>query len=210
MRQIFIYLFLISFCAFVIGKGSVYLLNLNSLIYSSLSEKLTTDQLNYFFEFQANWNWVGSLLIPFFLFLKTILVSCVLYIGTFFFSKTTFSFKQLWFIAIKGEVIFLLVPILKLIWFYFFQPNFSLEDIQFFYPLSVLNVIGYKGIDVWLIYPFQVFNVFEIIYVLFLSYQIGYLTKTNADNGLKIVGYSYIPALFLWVAIIMFFTLNYS
>mgnify|MGYP003395149940 CR=1 FL=1 len=74
----------------------------------------------------------------------------------------------------------------------------------------MLNIIGFKGLEPWLIYPLQTLNLFEIAYIIYLSYQIGYLTKTNADNGLKIVSYSYVPALFLWVVVVMFFTLNYS
>jgi len=70
--------------------------------------------------------------------------------------------------------------------------------------------MGYQGLDPWLIYPLQVLNLFELTYIIYLSYQIGQLTQTNTDNGLKIVGYSYVTALFLWIAVVMFFTLNYS
>jgi hypothetical protein len=142
--------------------------------------------------------------------LKTIIITSVIYIGVFFFNKVEVTFKVIWDSIIKAEFIFLLVPILKLIWFYFFQTNYTLEDIQYFYPLSALNIIGYKGLDTWLLYPLQTLNLFEFAYIIYLSYQIGFLTKTNADNGLKIVGYSYVPALLLWVTVVMFFTLNYS
>ena len=120
------------------------------------------------------------------------------------------DFKEVLNIILKVEFVFLSIPIIKLIWFYFFQTNYTLEDIQYFYPLSALNIIGYKGLESWLIYPLQTLNVFELAYIIILSYQIGTVTKTNADTGLKIVGSSYIPALLLWVTIVMFFTLNFS
>lgn len=120
------------------------------------------------------------------------------------------SFKALWEIAIKAEFIFLLVSVCKLIWFYFFQTNFILEDIQYFYPLSSLNILDYHLLDPWLIYPLQTLNFFEFAYIILLSFQIGNLTKTNTDTGLKIVASSYVPALLLWVTVVMFFTLNFS
>lgn len=108
------------------------------------------------------------------------------------------------------NLFFLLVPIFKIIWFYFFQTNYTLEDLQYFYPFSAINITGFNGLEPWLIYPLQTLNIFEVIYIIYLSYQIGDLTKTNADNGLKIVSFSYIPALILWITVVMFFTLNYS
>jgi hypothetical protein len=47
----------------------------------------------------------------------------------------------LWGFVIIAEFVFLLVPIFKIIWFYFFQTNYTLEDIQYFYPLSALNIV---------------------------------------------------------------------
>jgi hypothetical protein len=163
-----------------------------------------------FFEFQDKWQWVSYVFVPIMVLIKTSLIASTLYIGTFFFSKMPIAFKQLWAIVISAEFVFLLVPVFKIIWFYFFQTNYKLEDIQYFYPLSALNIVGYKNLEPWFIYPFQTLNLFELAYWLILAYYIGKVTKTTMDNGLKIVAYSYGPALLLWVVTIMFFTLNYS
>jgi hypothetical protein len=89
--------------------------------------------------------------------------------------------------VIIAEFVFLLVPIFKIIWFYFFQTNYTLEDIQYFYPLSALNIVDYKELEPWLIYSSQVLNLFELIYWLILTNFIGNITETNMDHGLKIV-----------------------
>lgn len=138
------------------------------------------------------------------------MIAFFLYAGTFFFSKTPIKLKQLWIFVISAEFVLLLVPIFKILWFYFFEPNYNLEDVQYFYPLSALNIVGYEGLDPWLIYPFQVLNLFELAYCLILAYLIGKATETTMDHGLKIVASSYGSALLLWVVVIMFFTLNYS
>lgn len=185
-------------------------LDFDKLLYNSLSEQLTYEQINYFFSFQKKWKIIGFLFIPIFYALKISIISVIIYIGLFFTSKKDITLNQVWRVLVDAEFIFLLIPIFKIFWFYFFQTNYTLEDIQYFYPLSALNIVGYKGLDTWLLYPLQTLNLFEVAYIIYLSHQIGSLTKTNTDNGLKIVSYSYLPALLLWVTVVMFFTLNYS
>ncbi len=185
------------------------LLNFDRLIYSSISEKLTQEQIDNFISYKNKWHWFSYIIIAFLYLIKTVTISAIIYIGSFFCNKDL-NYKILWNIVIKAEFIFLLVPVFKIIWFYFFQPNYDLNDIQNFYPLSALNIIGYQGLESWLIYPFQVLNVFELFYIIYLANQLGKATKTDTDYGLKIVSISYMPGLFLWITIVMFFTLNYT
>lgn len=201
---------LLSIALIIFTEIANSVLDLKVLMYNSLAEQLTSKQLKRFFEFQEKWQFVGYVIVPIVMLIKTSLIASILYIGTYFFSKVAVTFKQLWAIVVSAEFVFLLVPIFKIIWFYFFQTNYKLVDIQYFYPLSALNIVGYKDLESWFIYPFQTLNLFELAYWLILAYYIGKGTKTNMDKGLKIVAYSYGPALLLWVVTIMFFTLNYS
>ena len=185
-------------------------LQFNQLLYNSLSEKLTSEQLSSYFEIQSNWRWIEYIFIPIYILLKTSIIATILYISAYFFSKKNIVFNSLWTIVIEAEFIFLLVPIFKIFWFYFIETKYKLEDFQYFFPLSALNIIGYKGLEVWFIYPFQTLNLFELAYIIYIANQLGKLTETNTDHGLKIIGYSYIPTLLLWVALIMFITLNIS
>ena len=210
MKSTYIKYVLLCIILLIFAEVTKHSLNFDKLIYNSLSETLSSNQIEKILDVQKKWQWVGYFFVPFYMFLKTIIITSFIYIGVYFFSKVEVTFKFIWDSIIKAEFVFLFVPILKLIWFYFFQTTYTLEDIQYFYPLSALNIIGYKGLDTWLLYPLQTLNLFEVAYIIYLSYQIGSLTKTNADNGLKIVSYSYVPALLLWVTVIMFFTLNNS
>jgi hypothetical protein len=210
MKSILSKIFLLTIILIILSEVTSMVLDLKVLLYNSLSEQLTPKQLSHYFEFQDKWRWVSYILIFIFIVVKTIVITSILYVGIFVFNKTTRSFKELWIIAIDSEFIFLLVPVCKIIWFYFFQTDYKLTDIQYFFPLSTINITGYENISPWYIYPLQTINVFEFAYIIYLSYQIGHLTKTNADTGLKIVSFSYLPALFLWVTMVMFFTLNFS
>jgi hypothetical protein len=185
------------------------LLNIKDLLRHFLSEFLTQSQVNNYLEFQDKWHSLTYLYILFIILIKTSVITTILYIGLFLLNKEL-KYRLLWDITLKAEFIFLLVPILKIIWFTFFQTQYDLNDIQNFYPLSALNIVGYKGLEPWFIYPFQILNLFELSYIIYLGFQIGRLTNKNTDYGLKIVGLSYVPALLLWAATVMFFTLNYS
>jgi hypothetical protein len=210
MKQKHTFLKYAFLCIALISANEILknILHFDKLLFNSLSEQLTNKQIEQFLNIQKKWNWMGYIFFPIFLIIKTSLITSTLYIGTFFSNTSEIKYKNLFSIVIVSEFIFLLVPIFKIAWFYFFEANYDLVDIQYFYPLSAINIIGYDGIEQWYIYPLQVLNLFELTYIILLSYKIGKLTKSNTDKGLKIVCISYLPALFLWVFIVMFFTLN--
>jgi hypothetical protein len=208
MKSTFFKYLLLSIVSILIAEIFKRAMHFDALFYNSFSEQLTSRQIENFIGFQKEWKWIEYFFIPFILLIKTIIITAVLSIGLFF-SDRYLKFNSLWNIVIKAECIFLLVPIFKIIWFYFFQTSSSLKEIQNFYPLSALNMVGYEGLELWFIYPSQILNLFELAYIIYLGHQIGQLTNTTTDNGLKIVGYSYVHALLLWVVTIMFFTRNY-
>lgn len=205
-----------SFCYIILVFFQQKILNVDELVINYLSQSITEAQLIDILEIKKKWEWISYIIIPLILLIKTTIISSVLYTGSFFYSKSKVTFKQLLNAVIKAEFVFLLVGIAKIIWFYFFQTNYTLEDLQYFYPLSALNIVGYKGLEAWFIYPLQVLNLFELAYWLLLSYFVGKLAFTEKDKGkpmdlgFKIVASSYGSALLLWVVVVMFFTLNYS
>ena len=207
MNNTFIKWIFLSILFITINELSNYLLNFNELIYSSLSEKLSSDQIQHFFDIQKKWRWISYVFTPIYVLFKVTIISSVIYIGVFLFRINNLNFNNVWRIVLNAEFIFLLVPVFKIIWFAFFQREYDFQDIQNFYPFSALNIIGYKELDLWLIYPLQALNLFEFVYVIYLSYQIGKINKTNTDKGMTIMMYSYVPAIILWVIVVMFFTI---
>lgn len=201
---------LLSSVSIIVSKTGNILLNVEELYYQSLTVNLTTQQIERIFEVQKKIEWLYYIIVPIVTLMRTMIISSIIYIGIMLFNYGKIRFNLVWNNILKAEFIFVLVSILKIAWFSFFQTNYNLQDLQYFYPLSVLNIIGYKGLETWFIYPFQVLNLFELSYVIYLGFQIGKLTDTNTDYGLKIVGLSYVPSLLLWVTTVMFFTLNYS
>ena len=99
-------------------------LNLNGVMAHSLSEQLTAEQINEVLSFKDKWQWVGYVFVPILLLIKISVTALLIDIGCLFYNEKL-PYKQLFRMALLGECIFLAVPIVKLCWFAFFQPNFG-------------------------------------------------------------------------------------
>jgi len=185
------------------------ILGFDELVINSLAEQLTTKQIEKTLDFQQKWEWIAYLLLPLLLIIKVSIIALILDIGCFLFGKEI-KYKKLFNIVTKADFVFLGVMILKTIWFYVFQQDYTLENLQYFYPLSALNIVGYEGLQTWFIYPFQVINLFEFAYWFILASLISKELKTTTSKGFSIVASSYGVALLIWVVGVMFFTLNMS
>lgn len=190
---------------FLLGEMAIYYLDLNRLIYKDLSEQLTLQQIEAYFETKNRWAWLGYLVMPVLLFLKITFIAWVLAIGGFF-NDTDLSHKKYFRIVLITEFVFLLPTIIKVGWFYFIDADFSFTQVQGFVPLSLYTVLNTTEIPQWAVYPLQLINVFEIVYWLLLAFLINKATKSGV--GLRIVLTGYAPALFIWMILIMFLTLN--
>lgn len=184
-------------------------LNVYELSLNSLGEQITKRELENLINLREKWQWLGYILLPLLLLVKIALVAGLLDIGCFFFGKGI-RYKTLFHIAVKAEFVFVLVIVFKTAWFYFVQTDYTLEDLQYFYPLSVLQVFGYESLEPWFIYPLQVVNLFELCYWLLLGYGLSKALKQSMDYAMGIVASSYGVGLLIWVAGVMFFTLNMS
>tara|TARA_R110002050_G_scaffold300061_1_gene467541 strand:+ start:1441 stop:2073 length:633 start_codon:yes stop_codon:yes gene_type:complete len=205
----FILFFTLSFLLFAFGFLSKELLGSLKLMVNSLSEQLTQDQIKDFIKLKEKWEWLSYLIIPALLLLKISIIAAVLDAGCFFFDKEI-KYKKLFKIVVKAEFVFILVIIFKTVWFYYFQQTFTLKDLQLFFPLSALNIIGYQGLETWFVYPLQVLNLFEVAYWFILAYLIGKEINITTEKGLSIVASSYGVSLLIWVVGVMFLTLNMS
>lgn len=200
---VFIYLFIE-----LISKKA--LIN-NELIYNFYSEQLAKEQIYKLLENQQKWAWVGYVLMPIIVLIRTSLVSICLSIGLFLYNtddKT--KFNQLFKIAIVGEFVLVLVGFVKLIYFFYIKTNYTLEDIQQFYPLSYTNLLNLENLEPWLIYPLQTINLFEIGYFFVLVFGLNKLLKNKFTKSFEIVAVSYGTGLIIWLGLIMFLTLNIS
>ena len=204
-----ILLFILIFTLVLLQQFVKEVLNTDELYISSLADKFTYNQIEEVLNLQQKWQWLGYAIIPLLLLLKISIIAAIIDAGCFFFDKEI-KYKQLFNIVVKAEFVFLLVIVFKTIWFYVFQQDYTLEDLQYFYPLSAINITGYQDLLPWFVYPLQILNLFEIAYWVILAYLLGKELKVSTDKGLSIVASSYGVGLLIWVVAVMFLTLNMS
>jgi len=200
---------ILTLLSLLLGIFSKHLLNIDELISNTLAEQLTHEQLEKVLNIKESMEWVVYFTIPLILLIKISIISAIIDATCFFFDKKI-EYRKIFNLVIKSEYIFIIAIIFKTIWFYFFNTDYSLEDVQNFYPLSALNITGYEDLSPWFIHPFQIINLFELAYFFLLAYLIGKELKISLDKGLKIVVSGYGASLVIWIVCVMFFTLNFS
>ncbi len=205
----FSHLLVLASLNLLLSYFSTELLQTKELYTATLSEALTHEQVRELLSLQSKWEWVGYLILPIYLLLKISIIAAVIDIGVFFYNKKM-AYGKLFSIVLKAEYLFLLVIIIKTAWLYFFVKDFSLEDVQNFYPFSMLHLVGTAGIDSWYLYPLQILNVFELAYWVVLAYLLGKALPIKVEKAFEIVLSSYGVGFFIWVIAIMFLVLNMS
>jgi hypothetical protein len=178
------------------------------VFYNTYSEQLTYERAMELFRKMNEISWITYFLVPLVLFLKLLIVTIVLYIGIFFFNYNRIvSFGNIFRVVIASEIVFTFASFFKFLWFFLFAGNYDLNDLSFFYPLSLINLFKTTEVGRLWIYPLQVLNLFQVFYLLSLSYGLQKF-GVKAQSSEKLVLSSYLPALTIWIVLIMFLTID--
>jgi hypothetical protein len=181
------------------------------VFYNTFSEQFTYDRSLKLFEDMKRFSWIGYALSPVILLIKFSLVSTVIYIGIVFVdSGVKISLGSVFRVVTASEIVFVCGSFLKFLWFYFFAGNYDMNDLGFFYPLSLINFFATGDVNKLWIFPLQTVNLFQIIYIISVSYGLHKVCKIEKADSEKIVLISYLPAMVLWVAFIMFISVETS
>ncbi len=208
LRKLSLFTGIILINIIVIWLSKTVLIN-EIVFYNTYSEQLTLDRSLQLFENLKKFSWISYVLIPIMLTIKFTLVSIVLYTGAFFYNlHYKITFGGIFKIVVASDLIFIFAGLTKFLWFYFFAGNYDLNDIGFFYPLSLINLFRVSEVDRIWIYPLQIVNIFQVAYIYALSYGLRKSCHLNESESDKIVLSSYLPALAFWIALIMFISID--
>ena len=181
------------------------------IFYNTYSEQLSYDRSLSLFEDLQRLSWLGYVITPIGLVIKFGVISSVLYTGVFFSDlHDRISFRDIFGVVVASESVFIVAGLSKFLWFYFSDGNYDLNDIGFFYPLSLSNLFSSAEVDKIWIYPLQILNLFQFVYILLLSYGLYLQTGIKRSVSEKIVLISYLPGLIIWLAFIMFLSIDSS
>ncbi len=181
----------------------------DELYFQSLSTRFSTDQITELLNFQSKYELLNYVILTLMNLLKYGTITLAIYTLTILLGLKI-NYSNIFKVVILAEFIFLVPLVLKFIWFYFIQSNYTLEELQFFYPLSALNIFNIGEVSQLWIYPLQLLNLFEVVYWFILALGIHKLIKSDYEKSLKLVLSSYLPAMLLWVVFVMFLTVTFN
>ncbi len=186
-----------------------YILIDNDLYYQHFGEKLSYARITEMIQGKENIKWLTFSVSTLLRGLKLVLISFVLLAGCFLANKRT-DFVQVFKIVIISEFVFVLQLFTKVIWFGVFHTHYDLVDVHNFSPLSLINFLDLLQLEFWQIYPLNLFNLFEALYVIALGYQLKTIIESDFSLSLKLVVVSYGSGLLIWVVFITFLTVSFG
>lgn len=204
-------LFLVTLFLSITTFLAKHFLNTEELLYNFYSDQLAHQQVEKLIKSQGKWMWVGYAVIPLIVIIRSSLVAMCLSIGNFLYNineTESIKFKYFLRIALFGEFVLLLVGLFKFGYFYFLKTDYTLLDLQQYYPLSFINFLNISSLEPWVIYPLQTINLFEFGYFLVLVVGLWRLLKNKYWRSFEIVAVSYGTGLVIWLGMIMFLMLN--
>ena len=197
---IFIYIILIFLSNTYIVTDSFY--------YSVLENQYSFDTIERMIISNKRNIWLTYFFAIFFLLLKLIFTSVVLYIGIKLF-ELKINFNNCFRIVLLAEFIPILTSITKNLYFYIYPPN-NIESLQTFNPLGISYLFKSDSIPKYLLYPIQQLNLFEVAYWILLAYGIKSFGNIDFKKALKATTLSYGVCLLIWSIFIVFLQIQFS
>jgi hypothetical protein len=179
------------------------------VFFNTYSEQLTYDRAMEVFSQMRSFSWVSYIITPILLLLKFSVMSVLLYIGIFFSDlHKEITLGKIFKVVIASELVFIVASIIKLLWFIFFAGNYTLDDMSFFYPLSLINLFSRSEVAAYWIYPLQTVNFFQLIYIVLLALGLSKISSIKKETADKVVLATYVPAMAVWIALVMFLSID--
>lgn len=179
----------------------------SNVLHNSYAEQLSYDRIEEIIDGQNKYVWISYAILPLIYVIKFFLVACCLLAGSMFFD-IKLKFGEAFKIALLADAVFIMPILIKVFWFMVIQKDYVLQDIQLFSPISLLNIFEVKTIGVLWIYPLQTLNIFELLYIFALGFWTYKFAAKSYEKALNMVLATYLPALCIWLILIMFVTLN--
>jgi hypothetical protein len=181
------------------------------IIYNTYSEQLTYERSLELFGAMKKIEWIIYIFMPLVLLIKFGILSMVLYTGIFIIGiETKIRLSSVFNVVMASEFIFIIAGFLKFMWFYLFAGNYTLVDLGFFYPLSLINLFKPDEVNKLWILPLQTINIFQILYIIMLAYGLHKICNINKSNAEIIPMITYIPSLVIWIAFVLFISIDNS
>lgn len=213
MKNVLIFI-LIVFLYLITVAFTNNFLEIESKIFDYLSKDYPSSVVQNYMESQKKWWWVSYAVTPVLIGIKVLLVAfCLNFIKLFEIEGLEkIKFSDVIFVVLIAEFVFVIAGFYKFINFYWIDTRYTLEDLQTYYPISLLNLKEHISTEKWLAYPLQIINLFELFYWFILAWGIRELLqeKISYVKSFGLVAITYGIGLVFWVGVVCFMILNAS
>mgnify|MGYP000160869083 FL=1 len=185
----------------------------DSKIFDFLAKDYPSSVVQNYMESQKKWWWVSYVTTPVLIGIKVLLVAfCLNFVKIISEKLEDVKFRDILTVVLIAEFVFVIAGFYKFFNFYLIDTDYTLETLQTYYPLSLINYKEAISTEKWLAYPLQLANVFELMYWGVLAWGIWQLAdkKISYQRSLGYVALTYGVGLLFWVGVVCFLILSVS
>ena len=169
-------LFLIFISYFILIFLEKKYIQTDSKIFDFLSKDYPSSVVQNYMDSQKKWWWVSYVTTPVLIGIKVLLVAfCLNFVKIISEKLENVKFRDILTVVLIAEFVFIIAGFYKFFNFYLIETDYTLETLQTYYPLSLINYKEAISTEKWLAYPLQLLNVFEIMYWGVLAWGISQL-----------------------------------
>ena len=212
MKNASLLLLVIIFSLILIYLDNAYITT-SSKIFDFLAKDYPSSVVQSYMESQKKWWWVSYVITPIMIGIKVLLVAfCLNFVKIISEKLEQVKFRDILTVVLMAEFVFVIAGFYKFFNFYLVDTDYTLETLQTYYPLSLINFKEAISTEKWLAYPLQLCNLFELIYWGILAWGIWQLAdkKISYQRSLGYVALTYGIGLLFWVGVVCFLILSVS
>ena len=212
MKNASLLLLVIFFSLILIYLDKTYITT-DSKIFDFLAKDYPSSVVQNYMDSQKKWWWVSYVTTPVLIGIKVLLVAfCLNFVKIISEKLEDVKFRDILTVVLIAEFVFVIAGFYKFFNFYLIETDYTLETLQTYYPLSLINFKDAISTEKWLAYPLQLCNVFELFYWGILAWGIWELAdkKISYIKSLGYVALTYGIGLLFWVGVVCFLILSIS
>ena len=202
--------FFLNFLLVYISKNG---LDTQEKIFDFLAKDYPSSVVQNYMDSQKKWWWVSYAVTPVLIGIKILLVAfCLNFVKIISEKLEDVQFRDILTVVLIAEFVFVIAGFYKFFNFYLIDTDYTLETLQTYYPLSLINFKEAISTEKWLAYPLQLCNLFELMYWGVLAWGIWELAdkKISYIKSLGYVALTYGIGLLFWVGVVCFLILSIS
>ena len=212
MKKLLLFILIILLYSLLTFLDKTYITT-DSKIFDFLAKDYPSSVVQNYIESQKKWWWVSYAVTPVLIGIKVLLVAfCLNFVKIISEKLEDVKFRDILTVVLIAEFVFIIAGFYKFFNFYLIDTDYTLETLQTYYPLSLINYKEAISTEKWLAYPLQLANVFELMYWGVLAWGIWQLAdkKISYQRSLGYVALTYGIGLLFWVGVVCFLILSVS